>query len=135
MTFTILGAPVTKKNSGRIMRSRKGRPFVMPSAAFKRWEQTTILQLQSQRRSSPTLTVPVELTALIYRKRNVGDLDNYLSAVGDVLQKAQVISNDKLIASFGQSRLLKDAKCPRVEIELRPLETCAGDLVARSGTP
>lgn len=127
MTFTatILGAPVTKKNSGRIMRSRTGRPFVMPSAAFKRWEQTAVLQLQSQRRSSPTMTEPVELTALIYRKRNTGDLDNHLAAVCDVLQKAKIIANDKLIASFGQSRLLKDAANPRVEVTLTTMADSA----------
>lgn len=123
MTFTIFGAPVTKKNSGRILRTRTGRPFIMPSAAFKRWEQAAVLQLQSQRRSTPTITGAVELTALVYRKRNVGDLDNHLSAVCDVLQRAQVIANDKQVVSFGQSRLLKDAANPRVEIALTYTET------------
>ncbi len=116
--FTILGAPATKKNSGRIFRSRAGRPFVMPSAAFKAWENTAVLQLQSQNRGAPAIATPVELTAVVYRKRNTGDLDNHLSAVCDALQKARIITNDKFVASFGKSRLDKDAARPRVEITI-----------------
>jgi Holliday junction resolvase RusA-like endonuclease len=117
-TFTILGTPVTKKNSARIFRNRAGRPFVMPSAAYKDWENTAVLQLQSQNRGAPAITTPVELTAIVYRKRATGDLDNHLSAVCDALQKAKVLSNDKLVASFGKSRLDKDAARPRVEITI-----------------
>jgi Holliday junction resolvase RusA-like endonuclease len=118
VTFTILGKPVTKKNSARILRSRTGRPFVMPSAAYLNWENTAVLQLQSQNRGAPAITGRVELTAVIYRKRATGDLDNHLSSVCDALQKAKVIANDRLVASFGASRLDKDAARPRVEITI-----------------
>jgi hypothetical protein len=49
-----------------------------------------------------------------------------MSAVCDVLQKAQVIANDKLIASFGKSRLWVDATNPRVELTVTTMADGAG---------
>jgi hypothetical protein len=37
--LVIIGAPRTKKNSGRIIRNRAtGAPMLLPSEAAKRWE-------------------------------------------------------------------------------------------------
>src|ERR1017187_7823878 len=69
------------------------------------------------------LTIGVNVCALIYRARAVGDLDNYLHAVGDALQKAGVLANDKQIEGWDHSRKLIDRECPRVEIEITPLST------------
>lgn len=121
MRFVIEGPPATKKNSSRILRSKRGRPFVAPSAAFKRWERYAVLQLRTQAHATESITTPVNLRALIYRKRNVGDLDNYIAAVCDALQTAGVVVNDKLVQGHDGSRLLLDRARPRVEIELTPL--------------
>ena len=124
MKLIIEGPPVTKKNSPRILRTRHGGRFVAPSARYEAWEKWALLQLGGQmvRARAPTIETPVNLRALIYRKRNAGDLDNYLAAICDALQKARVVRNDKLIAGHDGSRLLVHRERPRVEIELTPLE-------------
>ncbi len=129
MILTILGAPVTKKNSQRILRGRGGRPFVSASSQYKAWANTAILQLQAQyRRASlgDKLAVlqcdPVNVRALIYRARRVGDANNYYAAIADVLEAAGVVENDRLCVSWDGSRMLIDRHVPRVEITLTPAE-------------
>lgn len=131
VTLVIEGPPRTKKNSlRRIKRGR--RVFTVPSAAHEVWEARAVPQLQRQYgRYRPDAGVvilgaaidrPVNMKALIYRDRNVGDLLNYAAAVSDALQRAGVVADDKLIVSVDGSRLLLDRARPRVEIELRPVE-------------
>jgi Holliday junction resolvase RusA-like endonuclease len=130
--FTIEGAPRTKKNSLR--RIRRGiRTFTVSSEAHEAWEKSAVLQLQARHHKEAAASllhlgypgqpcaVPVNLCATIYRVKDVGDLGNYLAAICDALEKAGVVENDRLIGGFDGSRLLTDAKRPRVEIALRPL--------------
>lgn len=139
MRFVIEGPPRTKKNSLRIMRGRRGRPFVAQSAQAERWEESAILQLRIQLGSnvyigavdhgrgsveigSYPIAVPVNLRALVYRARaGRADLLNYLAAVSDALERAGVVADDQLVAGVDGSRLLVDRQRPRVEIELEPM--------------
>jgi len=135
--FVVEGAPRTKKNSQRIARV-KGRPILLQSRQHDAWAEAAILQLRSQYpravrivevdRARGVVTQgygpirsPLNLRALIYRDRSVGDLGNYLAAVCDALERAGVVENDRLIGGFDGSRLLVDRERPRVEIELSPL--------------
>lgn len=127
MKLVIEGAPRTKKNSlRRIKRGR--RVFTVPSAAHEAWEMLAIHQLARQVRIARELGGdirhywPLNMRALVYRERNVGDLLNYLAAVSDALERAAVVSDDKLIVSVDGSRLLLDRARPRVEIELTPAQ-------------
>jgi hypothetical protein len=113
--------------------------MVLQSRQYLAWEGPAVLQLRSQNRPGLLRTVgvdrargvvtvgtgplitPVSLQARVYRDRNAGDLGNYLAAICDVLERAGVVENDRLIQSFDGSRLLIDRKNPRVEIELTPL--------------
>lgn len=128
MKFVILGRPVTKKNSVRIARTKAGQPFVMPSKQASRWQRDAAIELLRQYRNGykcqagvAAFTQPVNLCALVYRDRNVGDLDNYIAAICDALEKAGIVANDKLIQGHDGSRLLIDRVRPRVEITLGPL--------------
>lgn len=128
MLFVINGRPVTKKNSQRIMRGKNGQPFVAQSVNAKTWEENAIIQLRTQlyhaRQRGPVaapLGIPVNLRALVYRERATGDLGNFLSAVCDALERAGVVTNDRLILGFDGSRLRIDRERPRVEIELTAL--------------
>lgn len=67
------------------------------------------------------LAAPVSVCALIYRDADRGDLTGYLQAIGDALERAGVVTNDKLIHSWDGSRKLIDRARPRVEIEIGPL--------------
>ena len=46
LTYTLLGAPRTKKNSQRIFKGRGGQPFLVPSAAYAQYEKDCLRQIQ-----------------------------------------------------------------------------------------
>lgn len=117
MTLTILGAPRSKKNSQRIFRNPKGRPFITQSKEHNLWAEKAVWQLRNQWRQLP-LEVPVNMAAVVYREKATGDLLNFLAAISDALEAAGVVKDDKLIVALDGCRLAKDARRPRVEIEL-----------------
>lgn len=127
MKLTVIGAPRTKKNSQRIMRTRSGGSFIAQSVQHNAWAESAILQMRGQAmcqrpRSAGPMEIAVNLSALVYRDRAAGDLGNFLAAICDALERAGVVANDRLIGGFDGSRLMLDAKNPRVELELTPLE-------------
>ncbi len=61
---------------------------------------------------------PIAVRAIVYRQREAGDLVGYLQAIGDILESAGVVANDERIKSWDGSRLTKDARFPRIELEL-----------------
>jgi Holliday junction resolvase RusA-like endonuclease len=137
VTFTIYGAPRTKKTSNRIVRVR-GRPVVLPSKANETWARAAVLQLQSAWRRARSRRIPdghelvlepraaearpVSVRATFYRDANRGDLIGYMQALADALEIAGVVENDRLIVSWDGTRMLVDRSVPRVEltIELAP---------------
>ena len=105
---------------------RTGASFPMPSDASARWTLEAVMQLTRQIRAArgravATFACGVNVRALVYRQRDVGDLDNYLTCIGDALQKAGVLANDKQIEGWDGSRKLIDRARPRVELHLTPL--------------
>lgn len=122
MTLVISGAPRTKKNSQQIIRAG-GRPRVIQSAQHRAWETRAVLELRAQWHPREPLRGPTQLAATVYRERATGDLLNYLAAISDALERAQVVVDDRLILSLDGSRLAKDALRPRVELTLTPMET------------
>ena len=124
MNFTIVGRPATKKNSSRIfLNKRTGARFIAPSQYATDWSFTACVQLAHQKADCLGLAVPLNLRALIYRDRAVGDIGNYLAAICDALQDSGAVVNDKWITQFDGSRLLIDRIVPRVEIYLSFVET------------
>lgn len=123
--MVILGPPVTKKNSQQMVQNRKtGRWFPVASAQVKKWTKQAVKQLGEQWKQAP-LEVPVQVCAIFYRERAVGDLNNYMAALADALQAARVLRDDRWIESWDGSRPAKDAANPRVELVIMPLETAA----------
>lgn len=122
VSFTVYGAPRTKKNHTRILRVR-GRTVVAQAESHGVWANAAILQLRAKSHGLPAwVRGPVNMRAVVYRECDTGDLGNYLAAVCDALQASGVIANDREIRGFDGSRLAKDAKNPRVEISLSPME-------------
>lgn len=131
--FVIRAIPRTKKNSQRIVSmgkrchvcgKRGGFPKVLPSLAYEEWLSAAQGQLNviKQRLTAWGAVLPIEapvgIEAHIYRDRNVGDLSNFLEAIGDMLQAAGIIKDDRQIEDWDGSRRLKDADNPRVEVFL-----------------
>ena len=115
--FTLLGPPRTKKNSGII--STRGRPRILPSAAFTAWNRIAQMQLARIRADALgplPFTVPVNVKAHFYREKNIGDAVGYYQALADALEEGGIVENDRLIERWDGSRLMKDSERPRVEV-------------------
>lgn len=114
--FTIPIAPISKKNSQRIMiNSRTGKPFIMPSAAYKDYEREAALFIPRGVR----INQPVNVKCLFYMPtRRKCDLTNLLEAVDDVLVKVGLLADDNytIIESHDGSRVYYDKENPRTEI-------------------
>lgn len=115
--YTIIGIPRTKKNSSRIVKRGK-RKYIIPSPAFEKYQRTA--KLIGDKPKNP-IDYPVNLKAIYYRERNIGDLVNFIQGTCDLLELWDVVKNDKWIMGLDGCRLSKDAKDPRVEIILTQL--------------
>ena len=115
--ITLKGRPATKKNSGRII-SRNGKPIIIPSEAYKNYEDACMWQLARKKLHISGIIV-VECKYYLPNKRSWPDLIGLLQATSDILTKAKVIDNDKWICSYGDSCIAGiDKENPRVEIRI-----------------
>lgn len=115
--------PVTKKNSQQIMINRvTHRPFVMPSAAYRRFEQAAGKYLLPGRGKAVTEPVNVLYRFYMPSRRRV-DLANLISAMDDVLVHWKVLADDNrdIIAAHDGSRVFYDKDAPRVEVLISPM--------------
>lgn len=126
ISMVLLGAPRTKKNHGRRIwrkdrRTGQSRPYHIPSAAHELWHDKASIQARLQAAAARwgKCAERVTVRALVYRQADVGDMNGYQQAIGDMLQHAGILVDDKLIRDWDGSRLLKDAERPRIEIEIR----------------
>lgn len=117
---TIIGAPRTKGNSPQLF-GRRGKIGYVPSKSFRQWEAIAVPQLRIAMRGAAAFSGRVQVSAVFFRARAIGDLDNYMKAMGDILQTAKVIANDRLIVSWDGTRLESDSKRPRVELRVQAL--------------
>lgn len=94
----------------------------MPSEQWEAWAQVATLGIAGQLRKI-TVRCPLpdrayNCAAIFYRDANRGDAVGYYQGLADVLEKAQVITDDKFITQWDGSRLLVDRENPRVELVL-----------------
>lgn len=127
--ITVPLAPVTKKNSMRIVRNRKtGKRRIMPSQQSMDYEAEALWHCKRARVQRP-IDEPVEVKCLFYMptRRRV-DLTNLLESIDDVLVKAGVLKDDHsgIIVSHDGSRALYDKDNPRTEVFIREMEGADG---------
>ena len=138
----ILNAPATKKTSNRVVTiprkgvracpccgHRPGFPKVLPSEQYEAWLENALHQMIAIRAklASRGVALPiaglVSVEALFFRPSNTtGDINGYTQAVGDMLQAARVLINDRQIEDFDGSRRRVDAVRPRTEIYIHVVE-------------
>lgn len=116
--YTIGLAPVTKKNSQRVLLNRKtGKHFVAPSAAYAAYQQSAGYYLRP--RPAEPIGEPVAVRCVFYMptRRRV-DLTNLLEAADDVLVHWGILADDHsgIVASHDGSRVEYDKDRPRTEI-------------------
>ena len=119
--LVIEGAPVTKKNSQRVF-TVNGHLKIMPSKAYKEYEEMALRQLMAQPTPVAPISVPVTVTC-VYRMpthRRV-DLVNLLEATDDILTRARIIDDDnvQIVASHDGSRVTYDKDHPGVDITIK----------------
>lgn len=115
--FTIPLAPISKKNSQRILINRKtGKPFIMPSEQYKKYEDVvTAFYVPAEE----YIDYPVNVKCLFYMPtRRKCDLTNLLEAIDDVLVNAGLLADDNysVVAAHDGSRIYYDKKNPRTEV-------------------
>lgn len=127
--YDIKLAPVTKKNSQRIIRVN-GRSVIIPSAAFKKYESQSAEYLQ-QKPDKP-IGSPCEVTCLYFLKRTKSgeipkrkpDLANLIEATHDVLVKHKILEDDNvgIIMSLDGSRVYWTTGEPHTIVQIRSLD-------------
>lgn len=120
MTYIIPLPPISKKNSQQILVNRAtGRPFIMPSKAYKDYEAKAKLTIRP--RPDKPIDRPVNVRMLFYMPthRRV-DMVNLQEAALDILVAAGVLADDNanIVASMDGSRVLYDKAAPRTEITI-----------------
>lgn len=124
MRYLIPTAPVSKKNSQRIVTNRAtGRPFIIQSQQYEDFETTASYFLKPK--PEKPIDYPVTVKCLFYMPthRRV-DTSNLVAAVHDILVKCQILADDNrdIIASTDGTRTFYDKANPRVEIEITKYE-------------
>lgn len=120
VNITIPLPPVTKKNHGRIVQ-RGGRPMLLPSEQFERYQDAAGWYLKPL-----GISEPVNVQCRFYMPtRRIVDLVGLLQAIDDVLVHYGVIQDDnsRVVASHDGSRVLYDKANPRTEIEITEART------------
>lgn len=123
--ITVPLAPITKKNSMRIVRNRKtGKRRIMPSQQYMDYEAEAVWYCIGAGVRCP-IEEPVEIKCLFYMptRRRV-DLTNLLESIDDVLVRAGVLKDDHsgIIVSHDGSRVLYDKQNPRTEVYIADYE-------------
>jgi len=116
ISITIPGRVGILKN-GKSIFWKNGRMIVIPKPQYKEWEQKAILECRNQFRGQ-TIEVPVEMQAQFYFANHQHEVDCSNAAQGpeDVLQKAGVLKDDKLIYRSTLEKFF--GHDPRVEIKI-----------------
>ena len=110
--YLITGRPITKKNSGRYVKTG-GKSRLLPSMQFEAYEEGALWQLRCQARPDIPLACPVNLRVEYYMPNRKGwpDLMGLIQATADILQDAEILADDGI-----------DKVNPRAEIIVTPLD-------------
>lgn len=112
--ITISGRPISKKNSKRIIQRGK-RKFIVPSKAYKQFEEDSLWLLKSvDEKYEGKIHVNYKF---YYKGKMKTDVDNAIAGINDILEKAGIIDNDKNIVS-GSFEIVSGQKEWRTEIKI-----------------
>ena len=123
--FILHTKPITKKNNGRIVKTKTGRTFIIPSKQYQEFEQVVLPTLYRMKNKYGVIDFPVNIECVFYTDaRRKVDLPNLLNAVDDALVKSGLLEDDNrdIVAGHDLSRVFYDKQNPRIEIRITPLE-------------
>ena len=115
-TAIIKGRPRVLKNNKRIF-GRGGRKVVLPSVQYLNWEKEALAGLLAHK-SIALIDTPVVATYRFYfeNRHAEPDVSNLIEGPQDVLVKAGILKNDKLIMRVEAEKFFGHA--PRTEVAL-----------------
>lgn len=126
INFTISGNPVSSKNSRPIFFNKKtNQRFIGKSKLLKDYIENGLYELKRQKIDlSHAYNFPremdIQITFKFYVKDNRRrDLVNLCQAPLDLLQQANIISDDSIVKSLDGSRIYIDKLNPRTIIEIK----------------
>lgn len=121
--LSIPGAPITKKNSQRIVRLGNGRCSIRPSKAFEAYQKTASVFIPVKLRKGLNGRYNVKCVYYMPTRRKV-DLVNLLEATCDILVHYHVLEDDnsRIVVSHDGSKVEYDKKNPRTEIEIEEID-------------
>ncbi len=98
ITITLTSRPISKKNSKQWIK-RGGRQYLIPSTAYGKFEKEALNEIRGQiPLGFKTFEQKVHVDYKFTIKGNYHvDVDNLVSGVNDILQKAGIILDDDLI--------------------------------------
>ena len=124
VSITIPMAPITKKNSQRIIQKKTASgtvPMIIPSKRYKEYEAACDPYINPR----PRIDYPVNVMAVYYMptRRRV-DLVNLHEALHDILVRYGVLEDDnsQIIVSTDGSRVEYDKENPRTEVVITAIE-------------
>lgn len=103
---------------------RGKRPIVTRSRDARNWMDAAVGALSKQKEHIGIHTIegPVALSVDVFRERNAGQIGNVYTALSEALRESGIIRDHRLIVEHRRCRILTDARRPRYEIILWPLE-------------
>lgn len=121
----ILPGSIRSKKNSKVAtiiggKNKPRRAIILPSAAYKKWEQGVISSLGKETTQRAKIASEIQVAAVAYVKGVLPDLSGMLESVGDCLEKAGIIENDKQIKSWDGSRVYRDKDNPRTIVEIVP---------------
>lgn len=118
--FTIIGRPISKKNSKRILNG-KGHPIVLPSKAYKTFEGKAVVQLMEQNAKLFNFTEPVMVTLIFKVKGKYKvDVDNLAGGILDILELTGILADDNLVYALVCMKYVEQPDWT-THISIRPL--------------
>ena len=140
----VLGAPRTKKTSNELhlnvnkkyvigwirslaetvhdpsimMRSILSRTKVQPSTRWRTWAKKAPIMMPGIDPRIFPIKGELHIRATFYRESKIGDLVGFMQGIADLLEKRQVVVNDRQLVNWDGTRLDKDKSRPRVELTL-----------------
>ena len=99
VTIILPGRPATKKNSGRIVQKGKLK-ILLPSEAFEKYENECLWRLTRYKKYKFDMPVQMQCVYYLPDKAHYPDLVGLMQATADILEKAQILDNDRLVVSW-----------------------------------
>lgn len=114
INLILKGRPRPKKNNQIATKQR----FIIQNKAYRDYEKDCIAQLKGQWKGKPIDSRVYVYAGYYLEDRRESDLYNLDNAIADILERAGILENDKLVTKSYTEKIAIDRENPRVEITI-----------------